>query len=119
MPMVLAASSMLRWVSNAATASSCFRPNFVPWPFIYRNLTQPDAICAFAAASWPGPNGESYTMARYQTGRGNCGCCERDKEWPPLRHKFLTMSGHLLAGAGAVGMVAGFAGAMIGLSVPE
>jgi hypothetical protein len=42
-------------VSNAAMASSFFRPNFVPWPFIYRNLTQPDAICRPGRIALPSP----------------------------------------------------------------
>jgi hypothetical protein len=36
-------------------ASSFFRPNFVPWPFIYRNLTQPDAICRPGRIALPSP----------------------------------------------------------------
>jgi hypothetical protein len=32
MPTARAASSTLRWVSNAATASSILRLNFAPWP---------------------------------------------------------------------------------------
>jgi hypothetical protein len=51
----LAASSMLRCVSNAATAISFFLPNFVPWPFIFwRNLTQRAPTCAHHRLTFAG-----------------------------------------------------------------
>src|SRR5215475_5077744 len=42
MPTALAASSILRCVSKAATAASIFRPNLVPGPFIFPILSQTD-----------------------------------------------------------------------------
>src|SRR5450432_2870289 len=42
MPMDFAASSILRWVSSAAIASSCLRLYFAPWPFIWTFLHAPD-----------------------------------------------------------------------------
>ena len=37
-PTTRAASSVFRWVSKAAMASSCFRPNFAPCPVIWEQL---------------------------------------------------------------------------------
>src|SRR5262249_50423632 len=42
MPTALAASSMLRCVSKAATAASILLPNLVPCPFIFPILSQTD-----------------------------------------------------------------------------
>src|ERR1035437_7345594 len=62
MPVTLAASSMFRWVSSAAIASSFLRPNFPPGGFI----SPPFPPCwPFRTAASPPPHRESFASVDF------------------------------------------------------